>query len=227
MSTEVVDLNNPRLLLDTLQRLRDDVYHEGQATFSNWRHLIDRRDFLISALNLAYYLALRRRDLRPLQSALIPWGLSSLGRLEGRVMPNLDAVISTLGAVVNHEPLLPRPPLRSFLRGERLLRHHTEAVFGKPLLNRRVRIMVTLPSEAVNNYALIRDMITQGMDCARINCAHDDPQAWKTMISHVHRAAKEVERPCKVAMDMGGPKSRTADVITRGKLYKDDLLLLT
>jgi pyruvate kinase len=29
----------------------------------------------------------------------MPWGLSSLGRLEARVMPNLDAVITMLGAI--------------------------------------------------------------------------------------------------------------------------------
>ena len=44
-------------------------------------------------------LALRRYDLRPLQTALMPWGLSSLGRIEGRVMPNLDAVIATLEVI--------------------------------------------------------------------------------------------------------------------------------
>ena len=37
-------------------------------------------------------------DLRPLQAALMPWGLSSLGRLEAQVISSLDAVITTLGA---------------------------------------------------------------------------------------------------------------------------------
>ncbi|MEH1909518.1 MAG: hypothetical protein V7L05_19070 [Nostoc sp.] len=52
-----------------------------------------------SSLNLAYYLALRRHDLRLLQTALMPWGISSLGRIEARVLPNLDAVIATLAAI--------------------------------------------------------------------------------------------------------------------------------
>ena len=41
-----------------------------------WRPLIRREEFLPSAGNLARYLALRRHDLRPLQTALMPWGLS-------------------------------------------------------------------------------------------------------------------------------------------------------
>ncbi|MFN8371546.1 MAG: pyruvate kinase [Anaerolineae bacterium] len=227
MLIDSIDLSDARTLLETLKRLRTEVYEEGQSTFALWRPLITRRDFLISALNLAYYLALRRRDLRPVQAALIPWGLSSLGRLESRVLPNLDAVIATLSAVVHDGTPALHPPLRSFFRGERLLRHHTEAVFGKPLVNRRVRIMVTLPTEAAEDYAIVRDLIARGMDCARINCAHDDERAWKLMIDFVHRAAKEVGRDCKIAMDLGGPKSRTTETISKGRIYKGDALLLT
>lgn len=58
----------------------------------------------------------------------MPWGLSSLGRIEGRVLPNLDAVIATLGAVCHQDSaLLPqRPSLETFLAGDRLLSQHTE-----------------------------------------------------------------------------------------------------
>jgi pyruvate kinase len=90
------DLTKPEDLLLALKTLRQEIYAEGQATLNRWRSRIEKVDFLDSALNLAYYLALRRRDLRSLQTALMPWGLSSLGRLEGRVMPNLDAVIAVL-----------------------------------------------------------------------------------------------------------------------------------
>ena len=47
-------------------------------------------------MNLAFYLALRRRDIREIQEALMPWGLSSLGRLESRTIDNMDAVIASL-----------------------------------------------------------------------------------------------------------------------------------
>ncbi len=90
---------SPRELLTRLQQLRQEICAEGQAHFAQWQPLIRRRSFRGSALNLAHYLALRKRDIRPLQQALMAWGLSSLGRSEGRVLPNLDAGIATLGAL--------------------------------------------------------------------------------------------------------------------------------
>ncbi|MBL8162139.1 MAG: hypothetical protein JNJ61_09145 [Anaerolineae bacterium] len=202
---------DPHALLNDLRELREAVFEEGQATFARWRPRIQRRDFLISALNLAYYLALRRRDLRPLQAELMPWGLSSLGRIEARVMPNLDAVIATLGALCGDE--LPHPRLSLFARGERLLTRHTEAVFGAQTPDRRVRIMVTMPSEAAHDYLLVRDLLARGMNCIRINCAHDNPDAWGAMIANLRRAEAETGKGCKVAMDLGGPKTRTETVL--------------
>lgn len=77
-------------MLSTLQELRQTVETEGKVTFDQWNPHIQRPEFLASASNLAEYLALRRHDLCPLQAALMPWGLSSLRRIEARVMPNLD-----------------------------------------------------------------------------------------------------------------------------------------
>jgi pyruvate kinase len=37
--------------------------------------------------------------------------------------------------------------------------------------------MVTLPSEAVSNASMLRELVAQGMNCVRINCAHDDAGA--------------------------------------------------
>lgn len=227
------ELTNARLLLETLLDLRREVHSEGQETFNAWRPLIQRRSFLISALNLAYYMALRRRDLRPIQAALIPWGLSSLGRIEARVMPNLDAVINTLGMICGAPPeqLPPRPRISLFTRGERMLRYHTEAVFKKASPERRVRIMVTLPTEAIQDYQLVRALVERGMDCARINCAHDDREGWRAMIAQVQRAEEETGRRCLIAMDLGGPKSRTAGVIftdkTKDRLFIGDSIFLS
>jgi dienelactone hydrolase len=54
---------------------------------------------------MATYLALRRRDLRSLQLALMPLGLSSLGRCEPRVLENLDAVLQALAAITDNRTL--------------------------------------------------------------------------------------------------------------------------
>lgn len=206
------ELSDPRVLLNTLHRLRQAILDEGMATYARWRPIIERPPFRISALNLAYYLALRGRDLRPIQTALMPWGLSSLGRIEARVMPNLDAVIATLSDIAG-DGSAPHPRLSLFFRGERLLRRQTEEVFGPPPQNRRGHIMVTMPSEAASDYSLVRDLLARGMNVMRINCAHDGPEAWAAMIENLRRAEAETRRRARVAMDLGGPKIRTVDVL--------------
>jgi pyruvate kinase len=224
-------LADPRALLTALLELRRAVAAEGQRAFDRWRPALARRASRLSALNLAHYLALRRRDLRPLQAALTPWGLSSLGRSEARVLANLDAVTATLGAICGADPavLPPRPPARAFFRGERLLRRATAEVLGPEPAGRSVRIMVTFPAEAADDYGFVRDLARRGMDCARINCAHDSPAAWAAMVEHVRRAERETGRACAVLMDLAGPKVRTGAVLRPNgeRLTPGAALLLT
>ena len=72
--------------------------------------------------------------------------------------------------------------------------------------------MVTMPPEAATKYELVRDLLAQGMDCMRINCAHDGPDAWSGMIRNLRRAETETNKRCKVAMDLAGPKLRTGSI---------------
>jgi pyruvate kinase len=189
--------------------LRGDVLREGGEIFDRWRPRIRREEFLPSARNLAQYLALRRHDLRRLQLELMPWGLSSLGRCEARVLPTLNAVAAALSAL-GSEPgaQLSDPDSAGFFRGHDLLRHQSEAALGPTPKHRAVRIMVTLPSEAAEDYELVNRLTARGMDVARINCAHDEATAWTRMTEHVRRASEETERPCKVCLDLCGPRSR-------------------
>jgi len=69
--------------------------------------------------------------------------------------------------------------------------------------------MVTLPSEAATDYRLVRHLVSSGMDVARINGAHDGPDAWEEMARNVRKASEEVARPCRISMDLPGPKLRT------------------
>jgi len=220
-------LTDPHVLLAATQRLRQDVAQESDELYEQWRPYIQRRSFLLSGQNLAAYLSLRQRDLRPLQTALMPWGLSSLGRSESRVLATLDAVIATLAAIVQEDKAhLPKhPPLSTFFRGERLLSGNAEALFGKPFSRRRVRIMVTLPTEAAHDYKLVRDLLQRGM-----NCVHDTPGDWEVMIAHVRRTEQESGRTCKVLMDLGGPKARTGQVVLpepKQRLHVGERILLT
>lgn len=208
-------LVKPEILLGEMLQLRQDVEAEAQALYDQWQPDIRREHFQHSALNLARYLALRRRDLRHLQSALRPWGLSSLGRIEAQVMPNLDAVIATLAQLSRENPdrYPPHPDLDAFTRGIRLLEAETLTVLGVAPANRRVRMMVTLPSQAADDPALVRSLLEHGMNIARINCAHDSPDAWARMIAHLRAAENQTGLSCKVSMDLGGPKVRTADIL--------------
>ena len=72
--------------------------------------------------------------------------------------------------------------------------------------------MVTMPSEAAQDYGLVLGLLDNGMDCMRINCAHDDPEKWSRMIENLSRAREETGKPCMVIMDIPGPKLRTGPV---------------
>ena len=208
----------PGLLLRELVALREQVLVESDELMALWRPALKRRAFLPSAVNLSLYMALRRRDLRGLQEALMPLGLSSLGRCEARVLPNLDAVIASLAAVAGEEgpPAIHHPRPAAFYRGNRFLRRHTEAVFGPTPVSRQVRIMVTLPGEAAESYDFVRDLVARGSDVVRINCAHDTPEEWGAMAANARRAAQECGRSCRVLIDLEGPRARTGRVAGRG-----------
>jgi pyruvate kinase len=168
-------------------------------------------NFSESARNLLHYLALRRHDVRALQRRLTPLGLSSLGRAESSVLATVDAVLRALHGLTDADCVPPRDEhaVVDFLRGEQLLAEHTTALLGAVARDRSVRIMVTMPSEAADDYLLVHDLLRQGMDCMRINCAHDAPEVWLRMIEHVRRAEAALGRRCRVVMDLAGPKLRT------------------
>jgi pyruvate kinase len=66
-----------------------------------------------------------------------------------------------------------------------------------------------MPTEAADDLDLCRVLIANGMDCARVNCAHDDPARWRRMLANIRTAAAESRRPCPILMDLPGPKLRT------------------
>ncbi len=167
-----------------------------------------------SARNLIHYLGLRQYDLRGFQRELSAFGLSSLGRVEAQTLAGLDAVLAALHKLDRRK--LARtaetlPPV-DFVTGPDLLAKHTKELLGPEPAKRGVRIMVTMPSEAATEFKLVRDLLQAGMDVMRVNCAHDDEAAWRSMVENLRRAESEVGRPCKVLMDLGGPKLRTGRI---------------
>jgi pyruvate kinase len=229
MSKDIETLPAAGALLEAVQELRQAVAGEGRQLWRGWR-IGGRRSFRISALNFAHYLALRRRDLQALQSDLMPYGLSSLGRLEGRVLANLDAVIGALtaltGGVVPHYPRQ-----RAFFRGERLLQANADELLGPRRQGPRdTRIIVTLPSEAAGSPDLMTALLRNGADVVRINCAHDSPEVWVDMIRNLRIAETATGRSARILADLGGPKVRTGEVRAASaskRLFEGDELLLT
>jgi pyruvate kinase len=223
--------SSPKNLLQSLLKLRSEIVKQSDEILAGWEPGIHRANFLPSARNLATYLALRQHDLRTTQAQLVPWGLSSLGRSEAHVLASLDAVIASLGAIAgDYEHNLPdRPSDADFLTAERTIARNTEELFGKYPRPRHVRVMVTLPPDASQDADLVERMLAAGTDTFRINCAHDNPEAWQAMIANVRRAEKALGRDCKIHMDLGGPKARTGRILTPhpgDRVHIDDKIFL-
>lgn len=219
-----------RRLLGEIEALRAAVTADAAVRFAAWEPWIEREPFRASAHNLASYLALRHRDLRPLQAALRPYGLSSLGRLESRVLTQLDATIGALAAIAgNVVPAGAFLEPAAYLAGERRLAAASDELFGPTARPRRVRLMVTLPSHAASEPALLEGALRAGADVVRINCAHDDAAAWSAMIEHLRRAEATTGQRCRVLMDLAGPKNRIEAILTApeaGRVRTGDALLL-
>eukprot|EP00271_Cylindrocystis_brebissonii_P023423 TRINITY_DN9707_c0_g2_i1.p1 TRINITY_DN9707_c0_g2~~TRINITY_DN9707_c0_g2_i1.p1 ORF type:complete len:891 (-),score=155.96 TRINITY_DN9707_c0_g2_i1:824-3496(-) len=195
----------------------------------------DRR-YWESARNLVHYMALRSHDLRKLQQALGPLGLSSLGRTEAHTMASLSAVLRVLEAMlVAYPPSLKREsqnaapkwrykaarevlatellgPGTEFQKGDDLLQRNTEDLLGPIPGRRKTHIMVTLPSEAADDSDLVRSLLLSGMSVARINCAHDQPSVWARIVAHVRECSEDLGQQCRILMDLGGPKLRTGSL---------------
>ncbi len=173
-----------------------------------------------SARNLLHYVAVRRHDIRTLQQDLAALGLSSLGLLEAHTLATLNSVLDVLERLTG-ETLGPAPePPVDFRTGPLLLRDHSRSLLGPEPAGRAVRIMVTMPSEAATNPQLIEQLLVAGMDVMRINCAHDGPQQWQSMVRHLRTAERAVGRHCKVQADLAGPKLRTGRIQSAGNVLK-------
>lgn len=196
-----------RDLLAQILVLREEVAKEGAALITAWGGGEALGDYAPEARNLADYLALRRRDLSALQRRLAAYGLSSLGRSEAKVGAALEALIATLRRLTG-EAEAPYPSEMAMRAGEDALLVASERIFGVKRNRPQTRIMATLPSEAATDPALARRLIEAGMDCARINCAHDDAEGWTRMIANIRAAARDYNAPCRILMDIAGPKCR-------------------
>ena len=166
------------------------------------------------AVNLLHYAALRRHDRRDLQHDLMDIGVTSLATTEPNVRAKVQAARNLLRALTGASGPWPLDEIGDVLdEGDRLLAANADAVFGPARPGRHTRIMVTLPTEAADDPALVHALVEAGMDVARINCAHDDPAVWARMTAQVRVAAIASGRDVLVSMDLPGPKLRTGPIV--------------
>lgn len=206
--------NRPDVLptVAAMRCLRAQILAEAEPLALRWLSAVADQRFAASATNLAYFLALRQRDVTQLQRELSQLGLSSLGRCSSRVRANLDAVLASLEAIAGVEGTCERPPAHAHTVGEELLRERTEQLFGADPGGPTTRIMVTLDETRGCDVDEYGELIAAGADVARLNAAHGDAASWSEMAATWRAAAQRRGRSTVVQIDLSGPKCRVVSV---------------
>jgi pyruvate kinase len=199
-------------LIRILTEIRDECISVDRSFAAEIENVAP--DYRASARNLLHYLGLRQHDIRDIQRDLASFGLSSLGRTEAHALAGIDSVLAALHRLAGSEMVRPPeavPPV-DFASGPALLARHTERLLGPQPKGRAVYIMVTMPTAAADSFELVRDLLFAGMDVMRVNCAHDDAEAWIRMVANLRQAEREVGRSARVLFDLAGPKLRTGPI---------------
>jgi len=126
-----------------------------------------------SALNLAQYVGVRKKDLRRLQLDLAAAGLSSLGRSEGHVADTLGRLARWLGAPAGDGA--GGDAALDWGAAEKLLHENTRALFGPRPPDRHVYVMVTTPDAEEVTADWCDAALKAGVNVQRIHAAHVTP----------------------------------------------------
>jgi pyruvate kinase len=170
--------------------------------------------FRLSAENLVDYMSIRTLDLRKVQDELSEIGLSSISTPEAYTYKNIIDLLRWLQPFADKNEKtekIPKKPI-SFKTSRDVIKKNTNRLFGRLPKKKRVHIMVTMPTDAADNYSLVKDLVAEGMDIARINLSHDDAAAWSAITGNVRLACEELKQKCKIYVDLAGPKIRTQEV---------------
>ncbi|MEO0338123.1 MAG: pyruvate kinase [Bacteroidota bacterium] len=205
-------------LIDEVNTILDRINEEEQLMSSILEDI--HPDYIKSARNLIHYHTLRRQDLRSLQKQLKKLGMSRFANAQGHIKASLLSTKFILKKILEKKYKNPQKSGLSIKNSGRLLTRHTKELLGYRSRGRRVRIMVTQPTQAADDYPLVYEMVKNGMNCARINCAHDSPEVWEKIIFNVKKAAKALGRNVKITMDLAGPKIRTGPITPGPKVRK-------
>lgn len=190
-------------LQSTLQRIEKNL----RSTEAQWHDTIEKvhPNQHWSATNLLHYLALRCEDLRDFQDELHNAGLSSLASSESHALRQVQEVMARVGIPVPKSAL----SLCDYPTAYRMLQQRATALFG-PKVNPNIpHLMVTFDTGLADDYSAVKALVQAGMNVARINCAHDGPDVWARMTHNIRKASRATGHPCKIYLDLAGPKIRT------------------
>ena len=161
-----------------------------------------------SAKNLIHYLALRSFNVDILQEKLDEIGLPSSTGSQNNILYGLLNFRTIINSLLNNDLIDEDQEYLNNEEVKKIQEQNSKALFGMIKKKRKTAIMVTQPIEAATDQQFTKALLKQGMDCARINCAHDDKILWKQIIDNV----RALEGNCKIMMDLGGPKLRTGQM---------------
>lgn len=166
-----------------------------------------------SLQNLNAYIKLRSMNITSLQNRLSDIGLSSLGRSQSCVINSINQDIIILSKLLNRKYKETNNDKKSldFQEAKNIMIKNSK-IFGRLTNNFKTKVMVTLPSEAKDSPTLIADLIANGTSVLRINTAHDNANAWKSMATFIQDENQKQNRNVKIYVDLAGPKNRTGSI---------------
>ncbi|KAK9292048.1 hypothetical protein L1049_020002 [Liquidambar formosana] len=216
-------LGNQGSLLDRLKAVHLHVLASEQWNASRLK--LCHRRYLVSATNLIHYLALKCLDVEQLKEDLCSIGLLNLETINPYVLASLTAGIQMLENLNSYSLITKENICAGFSTLEKqkkgeftinLMRKRTssnrELLLGPLQDERTTHIMVTVGREATESETLITDLLKTGTTIIRINCAHGNPSVWSEIIRRVKRSSQMLEKPCRILMDLAGPKLRTGNL---------------
>ncbi|XP_038985074.1 plastidial pyruvate kinase 4, chloroplastic-like isoform X1 [Phoenix dactylifera] len=187
--------------------------------------------YLASAKNLTHYLALQCLDVQQVEESLSSIGLLNLESMNSHILASINSVIQLLEDLV---------PIKYSIRGNtgnmdrvdyvaaeqienqreytintmsKIASSHASRLFGPSDDGKHAHIMVTVGREVISNETLLMDILKAGANIIRINCAHDDPTVWSEIVRMAKHSSQILEKPCRILMDLAGPKLRTGYVV--------------
>ncbi|MFD2443907.1 pyruvate kinase [Bacillus sp. CGMCC 1.16607] len=191
----------------------NQLIHEGESTIDTFPLEVN----IQSRDNLIAYLSIKKKNTQGFRQDLLDSGFSSLEHSKSHILYSMKKILTHLGVKkLKPTPLTAITPQES----RSLINKRSENLFGKKNEQLQSTIMVTLDSENATQEEAVKDLLINGMNIARINCAHDHKEIWKKMIITLRQAEKSLQEQgnysnqrCKVFMDMAGPKIRVGKLL--------------